>query len=213
MKAFAMRKRTGRIGAAGLAVALGMVLTSCSGRGGGQLGPSPLTGYAGAANIGFTFTCDPTNTDPTRSINLARLHISLEYQDKDTNLFGSSFGIHGEADAFDQYAVNAICSDPFNGALSNSEIQFDGVYTVRSGSGPNRYSADTCRQSTMTFATLGTVAGCRFTVYVKDNGDGKASPGDDVSITLFGGASTTDPTPLYSRAGKLVSGNAQVDNP
>ena len=212
-----MRGRTGRVGVAGLMVVMAMIFTGCSGRGGGQLGPSPAgtpaeLAYNGTANISFTFTCDPTNADPSRSVSLARLHISLEYQDKGASRFGGPFAIHGEADAFDQFAVNAICSDPFNGALENSEIQFDGVYRVQSGSGPDRYDASACNEE-VSFSIVGTVTGCRFTVYVKDNGNGQASEGDFVSIELFGGVDTPEPAPIYSRKGNLTSGNVQVDNP
>src|SRR5215213_7116909 len=75
---------------------LAMSLTACTGRGGGQLPPSP--GFTGAASLGFSFSCQDSGgiNPPT-----GRLHIELSYGDKGSNPIGSSFSIHGIVDEID----------------------------------------------------------------------------------------------------------------
>ena len=68
---------------------LAVVLTACTGRGGGYLPPqSPV--FTGQAAFGFTFSCE--NGD---------LKIELAYTDKGRSPIGSSFGIHGIVDRID----------------------------------------------------------------------------------------------------------------
>ena len=74
---------------------LAVVLTACTGRGGGYLPPqSPV--FTGQAAFGFTFSCQ--NGD---------LKIELAYNDKGSNPIGSSFGIHGIVDRVDPVLESA----------------------------------------------------------------------------------------------------------
>jgi len=83
---------------------LAVVLTACTGRGGGQLPPS--VGFSGAASFGFSFSCEDKGglNPPT-----GQLHIELSYNDKGSNPLGSSFGIHGTVDQIDPVLESAIC--------------------------------------------------------------------------------------------------------
>jgi hypothetical protein len=81
-----------------------VVLTACTGRGGGQLPPS--AGFKAAASFGFSFSCEDKGglNPPT-----GKLHIELSYNDKGSNPLGSSFGIHGIVDSIDPVLESAIC--------------------------------------------------------------------------------------------------------
>ena len=182
---------------------LAVVLTACTGRGGGQL--PPQTGFTGAASFGFTFSCE--NGD---------LKIELSYNDKGSNPLGSSFGIHGTVDVIEPVVESAICigQEPPPGG---NELIFLGRYRLTSGS-PSSLSG--C-------PTSETTTSCRFEVEVHDN-DGNVAPsnGDFFSIKLSNvpascpGSTIPDVFPcsqlpagsvVYFREGTLKSGNLTVD--
>ena len=76
---------------------LAVVLTACTGRGGGHLPPdSPV--FTGPASFGFTFSCEDKGglNPPT-----GQLRIELSYTDQGSNPLGSPFGIHGIVDTID----------------------------------------------------------------------------------------------------------------
>jgi len=199
---FVPTNRLRRFGITGLLMVLILVLTSCTGRGGGVL--PPTLGFTGEATIGFSFTCES-----------GRLHLSLEYQDHATNPFGGPFSIHGVADKISPALESYFCiGDASNGALPTGEILFQGTYTVQSGR-PGMLDLAGCA-ATFAVAAGDVLTGCRFTADVRDTGDRGPSKGDYLSIKLFGGPDTGDAThtvlPIYSRDGYLASGNFQVDN-
>ena len=68
---------------------LAVVLTACTGKGGGYL-PPQAPAFTGQASFGFTFSCAKGD-----------LKIELSYNDKGSNPIGSSFGIHGIVDRVD----------------------------------------------------------------------------------------------------------------
>ena len=73
---------------------LAVMLTACTGSGGGQLPPqSPV--FMGPASFGFTFSCEDKGgiNPPT-----GQLRIQLTYRDHGSNPLGSSFSIQGTAD-------------------------------------------------------------------------------------------------------------------
>jgi len=176
---------------------LAVVLTACTGRGGGQLPPS--AGFTGAASFGFTFSCE--NGD---------LKIELSYNDKGSNPLGSSFGIHGIVDKIDPVLESEICIDHNPPPPPENQLIFLGRYYLTS-SAPSRFPS-TCptRQSSTTPL-------CRFEVIVRDNDkSGTPSQGDFFSIKLSNVTALTsqfpDPaTVVYARAGTLSSGNLTVD--
>ena len=58
---------------------LTLLLTACTGRGGGQLPPGP--GYDGSASFGFSFSCEDKGGLNPRT---GELHISLSYTERST---------------------------------------------------------------------------------------------------------------------------------
>jgi hypothetical protein len=179
---------------------LALVLTACTGRGGGQLPPS--TGFTRAASLGFSFSCEDKGglNPPT-----GQLHIQLSYADKGTSpTIDSSFGIHGIVDRIDPVLESAICIGQRQ--APGGKLIFLGRYRLTLGS-PNDFP-EVCRSETPT---------CRFEVIVRDNDkDGAPSMGDFFSIKLSNVTVLTsefpDPTTVvYARAGLLSSGNLTVD--
>jgi hypothetical protein len=189
-----------------LLVAVGVVavvLTACTGRGGGQLPPSP--GFTGPASFGFSFSCEN-----------GKLGIELSYSDQGSNPIGSSFSIHGTVDQLDPVVESAACID-HNPPEPPNQLIFLGRYRLTSS--PPAGFPSTCPTQETTTSPM-----CRFEVIVQDNDRNLApSPGDFFSIKLssvpvFCG----DPMPLgcsqlpagtvfYARAGYLSSGNITVD--
>ena len=176
---------------------LAVVLTACTGRGGGQLPPS--AGFTGAASFGFTFSCE--NGD---------LKIELSYNDKGSNPLGSSFGIHGIVDKIDPVLESEICIDHNPPPPPENQLIFLGRYYLTS-SAPSRFPS-TCPTRANSTTPL-----CRFEVIVQDNDKSRTpSQGDFFSIKLSKVTALTsefpDPaTVVYARAGTLSSGNLTVD--
>jgi hypothetical protein len=188
-----------------LAVAgiLAVVLTACTGVGGGQLPPN--TGFTGPASFGFTFGCEDKGglNPPT-----GQLAIQLAYTDHGTNPLGSGFSIHGIVDQIDPVLESAICAgqEPPPGG---STLIFLGRYHLTS-------SAPAGFPSTCPTRETKTTPLCRFEVIVQDNDQNlRPSPGDFFSIKLTNVTALTsefpDPaTVFYARAGYLAGGNLTV---
>ena len=198
------RRRSVLLAAAGI---LAVVLTACTGRGGGQLPPQP--GFTAPASFGFTFSCeDSGGLNPPAG----QLRIQLSYTDHGSNPLGSSFSIHGIVDKIDPVLESEICSgqDPPPPSEFGNQLIFLGRYYLTS-SAPAGFPK-TCPTRETTTTPL-----CRFEVIVRDNDQNFApSPGDYFSIKLSNVTVLTsqfpDPATVpYARAGFLSSGNLTVD--
>jgi hypothetical protein len=197
---------------------LALVLTACTGKGGGYLPPGaslgtdvlpqalfPGTVFTGQAPFGFTFSCEDKgglNPQP------GKLAIELAYSDQGTSvLLGAPFSIHGIVDKIDPVLESAICSgqEPPPGG---SELIFLGRYRPTSSSKPGALKNCPTRETT-------TSPLCRFEVIVQDNDDNlRPSKGDLFSIKLSSATAVTselDPLKVfYARAGYLAGGNITV---
>ncbi len=187
------------------ACVLVVVLTACTGRGGGQLPPDTEHGFNASASFGFSFSCeDSGGLNP----QTGQLKIELSYTDHGSNPIGSSFGIHGIVDKIDPVLESAICIGK-NPPPAGNELIFLGRYYLTS-SAPSDFPS-TCPTRETTTSPL-----CRFEVDVRDN-DRSLTPseGDYFQITLSSATALTselDPADVfYSRAGTLSSGNLTVD--
>jgi hypothetical protein len=184
---------------------LALVLTACTGRGGGQLPPS--AGFTGPASFGFSFSCEN-----------GRLRIQLSYTDQGSSVFlGSPFSIHGTVDQVDPVVESAVCIDQNPPPPPENQLIFLGRYRLTSS--PPAGFPSTCPTQETSTSPL-----CRFEVIVQDNDRNLApSPGDFFSIKLSTvTASCADPIPdptcsllppvtvFYARAGTLSSGNITV---
>jgi hypothetical protein len=216
------RRRSILLTAAGI---LAVVLTACTGRGGGQLPPGPDdSGFAfsGPASFGFSFSCEDSGGINQQT---GQLRIQLSYKDHGSNPLGSSFSIHGIVDSIAPIEESMFCisDEPPPGV---NELIFLGRYWLTS-SPPAGFPEECPTRETETTPL------CRFEVIVRDN-DGNSAPsmGDFFSIKLSNvTAVTTDcppnveppveppcfitefpagPVP-YARAGLLSSGNLTVD--
>jgi len=189
-----------------------LVLSACTGRGGGQLPPDNM--FKAPASFGFSFSCqDQGGLNP----RTGQLRIELSYTDHGGNPIGSSFSIHGTADTIDPVLESEVCigQNPPPGGDPN-ELIFLGRYWLTS-SPPARFPS-TCPTVGTTTAPL-----CRFEVIVRDNDMNHApSPGDYFSINLtsvsipcsgiFPDLTCSDlPAGFYYRYGVLSSGNLTVD--
>jgi hypothetical protein len=181
---------------------LAVVLTACTGKGGGYLAPS--TGFTGQAPFGFSFSCEDKGglNPPT-----GKLSIQIAYADKGTSLIGSSFGIHGIVDTINPVLESEIClgQEPPPGG---NELIFLGRYRLTSGS-PAGFPSTCPTRETKTTPL------CRFEVVVRDNDTNRApSKGDYFQITLSSGTVLDDEldpaTVFYTRAGLLQGGNLTV---
>jgi hypothetical protein len=184
-------------------VTLLLVLTACTGTGGGQLPPS--AGFSGAASFGFDFSCEDKGglNPPT-----GQLRIQLAYTDKGTSPIGSSFGIHGVVDTIDPVVESAICIGKNPPPPPPGTLIFLGRYRLTT-TPPSGFPTTCPTQQTQT-APL-----CRFEVIVQDNDRNLApSPGDFFSIKLSKATVATSAldvaTVFYTRAGYLASGNLTV---
>jgi hypothetical protein len=198
------RRRSVLLAAAGI---LAVVLTACTGVGGGQLPPS--AGFTGPASFGFSFSCEN-----------GKLGIQLSYSDNGSNPIGSSFSIHGTVDQLDPVLESATCIDHNPPPPPENQLIFLGRYRLTSSPRPTGFPpTSTCPTQETTTSPL-----CRFEVIVQDNDRNLApSPGDFFSIKLSTvTASCADPIPdptcsqlppvtvFYARAGTLSSGNITV---
>jgi hypothetical protein len=184
---------------------LALVLTACTGRGGGELPPS--AGFTGPASFGFSFSCEN-----------GRLRIELSYTDHGSNPIGSPFSIHGTVDQVDPVVESAVCIDQNPPPPPENQLIFLGRYRLTSSPPPARFPSTCPTQETPTSPL------CRFEVLVQDNDRNLApSTGDFFSIKLSTvTASCADPIPdptctllpeaavFYARAGTLSSGNLTV---
>jgi hypothetical protein len=209
------RRRSVLLVAAGI---LAVVLTACTGRGGGYLPPGASLGtdvlpqalfggtvFTGQAPFGFTFSCEDKGglNPPT-----GKLAIELAYSDLGTSvLLGAPFSIHGIVDQIDPVVESAICIGQ-NPPPDGSTLIFLGRYRLTSSPPPNFPTTCPSRETKTTPL-------CRFEVIVRDNdGNLRPSPGDLFSIKLSSATAVTsdlDPaTVFYARAGFLAGGNLTV---
>ena len=182
------------------ACVLAVVLTACTGKGGGYLPPNGA--FTGQASFGFTFSCEKGD-----------LKIELSYNDKGSSPLGAPFGIHGIVDRVDPVVESAICIGE-NPPTPPNEITFLGRYTLTS-SAPSDFPSSCPKKETSTTPL------CRFEVTVRDNDQSLSpTPGDFFSIMLST-ATCPDPTDVscstlpagsvfYTRAGTLAGGNITV---
>jgi hypothetical protein len=196
------RRRSILLAVAGI---VAVVLTACTGRGGGQLPPS--AGFTGPASFGFSFSCEN-----------GKLGIQLSYSDQGSSLLGAPFSIHGTVDRVDPVVESAVCIDQNPPPPPENQLIFLGRYRLTS-SPPTGFPSTCPTQETPTSPL------CRFEVIVQDNDRNFApSTGDFFSIKLSTvTASCADPIPdptcsrlpdaavFYARAGTLSSGNITVD--
>jgi hypothetical protein len=197
------RRRSILLAAAGI---LALVLTACTGRGGGQL--PPQAGFTGPASFGFTFSCEDQGGINRQT---GQLRIQLSYTDHGTSLLGSSFSIHGIVDTIDPILESETCigDNPPPPSEFGNELIFLGRYYLTSSAPAGFPSTCPARESDSTPL-------CRFEVIVRDNDMNHApSTGDYFQITLSSGtvlSSQLKPAPVfYTRAGVLSSGNLTVD--
>jgi hypothetical protein len=201
-----------------LLVAVGIVavvLTACTGRGGGQLPPDNLLGFTAPASFGFTFSCeDKGGINPSTG----KLQIELSYTDHGSNPLGSSFSIHGTVDKIDPVVESQVCigQNPPPDPPGRNVLTFLGRYRLTSS--PPAGFPSTCPTQETSTSPL-----CRFEVTVIDNDQNLApSQGDFFSIKLSSATILDCTTPLecsqlpaakvfYTRAGTLSSGNLTVD--
>jgi hypothetical protein len=197
---------------------LALVLTACTGRGGGQL-PADKVLFKGSASFGFSFSCeDKGGINPSTG----KLAIQLAYTDKGSNPIGASFAIHGTVDTINPVVESGACIGQNPPEPDSSALIFLGRYRLVS-SAPRGFPTTACPTRETTTSPL-----CRFEVTVKDNDKNFApSPGDFFSIKLSTVTASCaaptleelDPTctqlpatsVFYARAGLLSSGNLTVD--
>jgi hypothetical protein len=219
--ASSFRRRSILLAAAGI---LAVVLTACTGRGGGYLPPGPSVGgdpypeamfpkavFTGQAPFGFTFSCQDSGglNPPT-----GRLAIELAYSDQGTSpLVLAPFSIHGIVDTIkpgDEWIESAFCIGQ-NPPPGDNELIFLGRYRLTSKPPPPGFPPT----STCPTRETSTTPLCRFEVIVRDN-DGNLAPskGDFFSIKLSSATAVTSElnplTVFYARAGLLAGGNVTV---
>jgi hypothetical protein len=214
-------RRSMVLAAAGI---LAVLLTACTGSGGGFLPPGPTasdtfptTVFTGKASFGFNFSCEDKGgvNSPT-----GKLRLQLSYTDQGTSqLLGAPFSIQGTADTLDPVLESEICIGQ-NPPPGGSELIFLGRFRLTSSPPPG--FPQSCPSSETSTSPL-----CRFEVIVRDtNGDLTGSKGDFFSIKLSTvtascDASTLeeldptcsqlpDATVFYARAGYLAGGNLKV---
>jgi hypothetical protein len=210
------RRRSIFLVAAGI---LAVVLTACTGRGGGYLPPDTVAGFTGQAPFGFTFSCEDKGglNPPT-----GKLAIELAYSDLGTSvLLGAPFSIHGIVDKVDPELESAICIGQNPPPPPAGQLIFLGRY--RPTTSPPPGFPTTCPRRETSTSPL-----CRFEVIVRDtDGNLAASKGDFFSIKLSTVTARCDASTLeeldptctelpaasvfYARAGTLSSGNLTVD--
>jgi hypothetical protein len=183
---------------------LAVVLSACTGRGGGQLPPQAPV-FTGPASFGFSFSCEDKGGLNPRT---GQLRIELAYIDHSSNPIGSSFAIHGIVDTIDPVLESAICIGQ-NPPPGGNELIFLGRYRLVSSAPAGFPSTCPARETKKTPL-------CRFEVIVRDNDMNRApSPGDYFHIALSSGTALSSELDaaavFYTRAGLLSSGNLTVD--
>jgi hypothetical protein len=195
-------RRATFLAAAGI---LALLLTACTGRGGGQLPPDNVV-FKAPASFGFSFSCeDKGGLNPATG----QLRIQLAYTDHGTNPLGSSFSIHGTADTIDPVLESMICIGQNPPEPDPNTLIFVGRYHLTSGA-PALFPPTCPRRETETTPL------CRFEVMVRDNDMDRApSTGDYFQIKLSSGTALDDEVDpaavFYTRGGLLSSGNLTVD--
>jgi hypothetical protein len=197
-----LRRRSLFLAGAGI---LAVVLTACTGRGGGYLPPDGAA-FTGQAPFGFTFSCEDKGglNPPT-----GKLSIELAYSDLGTSLMlGAPFGIHGIVDTIDPVLESAICIGQNPPPPPENQLIFLGRYRPTTTPPPGFPSTCPARETS-------TSPLCRFEVIVQDNdGNLAPSPGDFFSIKLSSATAVTSDLPpatvFYARAGFLAGGNLTV---
>ncbi len=195
-----LSRRSVSLAAAGI---LAVLLTACTGGGGGYLPPDEV--FNGKASFGFHFSCqDQGGVNPPTG----QLRIQLAYTDHGSSRFlGAPFSIQGTADELDPVLESMFCIGQ-NPPPGGNTLTFLGTY--RPTAPPPPGFPQTCPKRETPTSPL-----CRFEVTVQDNdGNLAVSKGDFFSIKL---SSTTapvgDPDPatvFYARAGYLAGGNLTV---
>ena len=193
-----LSRRSLAVVAAGI---LAVALTTCSGRGGGQLPPDGEE-FTGPATFAFSFSCERSSRSTNLHPKPGRLRVQFSYHDQGSNPLGSSFGIQGIVDEIDPVLESMICigDEPPPGG---SELIFMGRYRLLS-SPPEGFTSTCPTRETETTPM------CRFEVTVRDND----TNGDYFEIRLSSGTALGELDPLtvfYTRAGVLSSGNITVD--
>jgi hypothetical protein len=183
---------------------LAVVLSACTGRGGGQLPPQAPV-FTGPASFGFSFSCEDKGGLNPRT---GQLRVELAYIDHGSNPIGSSFAIHGIVDTIDPVLESAICIGQ-NPPPGGNELIFLGRYRLVSSAPAGFPSTCPARETKKTPL-------CRFEVIVRDNDMNRApSPGDYFHIALSSGTALSSELDaaavFYTRAGLLSSGNLTVD--
>jgi hypothetical protein len=192
---------------------LAVVLTACTGRGGGYLPPDGVA-FTGPALFGFDFSCERSSRSTSTNPPTGQLRIQLAYTDQGTSLFlGAPFSIHGIADTIkpgDEWIESAICIGQ-NPPPGDNVLIFLGRYrpTTSPPSPPPGFPS-TCPTRETSTSPL-----CRFEVEVHDNDRNLApSQGDFFSIQLSSTTVLDDEltpgTVFYARAGFLAGGNLTV---
>ena len=184
---------------------LAVLLTACTGSGGGQLPPNEPAGFTGKASFGFHFSCEDKGgiNPPT-----GQLRIQLSYRDHGSNPIGSPFSIQGTADELDPVLESMFCSGQNPPEPDPNELTFVGTY--RPTTPPPPGFPQTCPRRETSTSPL-----CRFEVTVRDiDGNRTASKGDFFSIKLSSSTVLDDEldpaTVFYARAGLLAGGNLTV---
>jgi hypothetical protein len=190
---------------------LAVVLTACTGVGGGYLPPGASVDsgvvFSGPASFGFTFSCeDKGGINPPPG----KLAIELAYTDHGTSvLLGAPFSIHGIVDTVDPQLESALCIGQNPPPPPAGQLIFLGRYRPMTSPPPDFPTTCPARETKTTPL-------CRFEVIVQDNDRNLApSPGDFFSIKLTNVTALTsefpDPaTVFYARAGYLAGGNLTV---
>jgi hypothetical protein len=196
---------------------LAMMLTACTGSGGGYLPPGPSVGsdlfpntvFTGPASFGFDFSCRRSSRSTSPNPPTGQLRIQLAYTDHGTSLLlGAPFSIHGIVDKIDPVLESAVCIGQ-NPPPGGSTLIFLGRYRPTTSPPPPGFPTTCPSRETKTTPL------CRFEVIVRDNdGNLAPSPGDFFSIKLSNATavpSVLDPaTVFYARAGYLEGGNLTV---
>jgi hypothetical protein len=184
---------------------LAVLLTACTGAGGGYLPPNTPAGFSGKASFGFNFSCEDKGglNPPT-----GQLRLQLTYTDHGSNPIGSPFSIKGTADELDPVLESMFCIGQNPPYPVPNELIFVGTYRPTTPP-PTGFPQSCPRRETSTLPL------CRFEVTVRDtDGNLAVSTGDFFSIKLSSSTAVTsvlDPlTVFYAREGYLAGGNLTV---